>query len=351
MTGKHCQPTEQREPARRGYTLAEKVSFLRQSETYGISAGPVEVIETHMSWVFLTDKYAHKLKKPVRYDYLDFRGLEARRHSCEEEVRLNRRLAPKVYIGVVALVADASGRLHLDGEGTPVDWLVRMHRLPAERMLDYAIRGKRVQRGDPQAVACLLADFYGRTEPAAMSPLEYRRRLGAAALQNRDILAHPEFNLPAARVAAIYEALVRELGVAAMQFEVRLNAGCVVEGHGDLRPEHVYLGPEPAVIDCLEFSRDFRILDRADELAYLAMECERLGAPEVGTEILETCCRLIGDAPPAELIHFYKAHRAFLRARLAIVHLRDEEVRDRQKWRPRTLEYLALADAYARRLG
>ncbi len=351
MTGENCQPTEQCEPARRECTLAEKVLFLRQPGTYGIAAGSVEVVETHMSWVFLTEKYAHKLKKPVLYDYLDFRSLEARRHNCEEEIRLNHRLAPKVYVGVVPLVVDASGCLRLDGKGTPVDWLVRMHRLPAERMLDSAIRRGRIQSSDLQAVAHLLADFYGRAEPVAISPPEYCCRLAGAIQQNRDILEHPEFSLPTDKIMAVYESLVRNLRVAAMQFEARLNAVCVVEGHGDLRPEHVCLGPEPAIIDCLEFNRDFRILDRADELAYLAMECERLGSASTGAEILETCCRLIGDTPPAELIHFYKAHRAFLRARLAILHLRDEEVRDRQKWRPRTLEYLSLAEAYAKRLG
>jgi aminoglycoside phosphotransferase family enzyme len=125
----------------------------------------------------------------------------------------------------------------------------------------------------------------------------------------------------------------------------------VVEGHGDLRPEHVYLGPEPAVIDCLEFNRDFRIQDWADELAYLAMECERLGSPGVGKVILETCCRALDDRPPATLIDFYKAYRALLRANLAIQHLRDEDVGDPEKWRLRTAEYLDLAETYAGRLG
>lgn len=350
MTGKRSQPKEQGAPAGRRFTLAEKVAFLSRPEAYGRAASRVETVETHMSWVFLTEEFAHKLKKPVRYDFLDFRSLEARRHSCREEVRLNRRLAPDVYIGTVPLVADAAGGLHLGGDGEPVDWLVRMHRLPAARMLDRAIEAGTVQEGDLQAVARLLADFYDGAVAVAMAPDEYRGRLAAAILENREVLQDPEFALPAATVTAVYEALGRMLVNSGTVFEARVRGGCVVEGHGDLRPEHVCLGPDPAVIDCLEFHRDFRILDRADELAYLAMECERLGSPAAGTEILETCCRLIGDEPPARLIHFYMAHRALLRARLAILHLRDEEVRDQEKWRPRTLDYLALAEAHARRL-
>lgn len=350
MTRKCSQPKVQEGAPERGFALAEKVEFLSRPEAYGGAAGRVETVETHMSWVFLTEKFAHKLKKPVRYDYLDFRSLEARRYSCREEVRLNRRLAPDVYIGTVPLIADASGNLHLGGEGEPVDWLVRMHRLPAARMLDRAIEAGSVQEGDLHAVARRLADFYGGAVAVAMPPDEYRGRLAAAILQNRETLEDPEFALPAATIATVYEALGKMLVREGKIFEKRLHGGCVVEGHGDLRPEHVCLGPKPAVIDCLEFNRDFRILDRVDELAYLAMECERLGSAGAGAEILETCCRLIGDEPSAELIHFYKAHRAFLRARLAILHLRDKEVRDREKWRPRTLEYLVLAEAHALRL-
>jgi aminoglycoside phosphotransferase family enzyme len=350
MIRKSSQPKKQMKLAGSEFALAEKVAFLSRPEAYGSASGRVETVETHMSWVFLTEEFAHKLKKPVRYDFLDFRSLEARRHSCEEEIRLNRRLAPEVYIETIPLVADAAGDLNLGGEGEPVDWLVRMHRLPAVRMLDRAIQAGTIQGGDLLAVARLLADFYGGAAALAMPADEYRGRLAVAILQNKEVLENPDFALPTAMVTAIYEGLGKMLVRNGTIFEERVHGGCVVEGHGDLRPEHVYLGPGPAVIDCLEFKRDFRILDRADELAYLAMECERLGSPAAGTEILETCCRLIGDEPVAELIDFYKAHRAFLRARLAILHLRDEEVRDRQKWRPRTLEYLALAEAYARRL-
>ncbi len=330
--------------------FAEKVAFLGTAEAFPGEAGPVRVVETHMSVVFLTARYAHKLKKPVHYEFLDFRTLSARRRSCREEVRLNRRLAPRVYIAAVPLTVDAAGALHLDGDGEPVDWLVRMHRLPAERMLDAAIWYGTAQTDELQAVARLLADFYRHAVPVAVPPTLFRRRLAAAIRQNRKDLGAAEFDLPVPPVATVCTTLIRTLDDDIAMFERRVRRGCIVEGHGDLRPEHVFLGPEPAVIDCLEFNREFRTVDRADELAFLAMECERLGSAETGTEILEACCRDLGDSPPPRLIDFYKAHRALLRARLSILHLRDDDVAEPDKWRHRALDYLGLAEGYARRL-
>lgn len=303
-----------------------------------------------MSWVFLTDRLAYKLKKPVRYDFLDFRSLEARRRNCRDEVRLNRRLAPKVYIAAMPLVIDAEGGLQLDGEGETVDWLVRMRRLPSERMLDRAIRQGTVRRGELRAVARLLADFYGNAVRVTIPPREFCHGLGNAVMENRRKLEAPEFGLSADAIDTVCKTLDKVLVDQAALFEQRVHHGCIVEGHGDLRPEHVYLGPEPAVIDCLEFKREFRILDWVDELAFLAMECEHLGSPGPGKEILETCCRELDDEPPAALIHFYKAFRALLRAKLSILHLRDADTSDPEKWRRQATEYLALAETYAGRL-
>ena len=350
MTKGHNPVAMPSDPADRRIRLAEKVAFLKRPDTYPDAPPGVEVVETHMSWVFLTESFAHKLKKPVRYEYLDFSTLEARHWNCEEEVRLNRRLAPRVYIAAVPLVVDAEGNLRLDGEGETVDWLVRMWRLPSERMLDQAIARNMVQTGELQAVARLLADFFRSAIRVTIPPSGYRRRLGESIAGNRRELEAPEFELSIEAVGAMCETLDRILIEEAPLFEQRVRRGCVVEGHGDLRPEHVYLGPKPAVIDCLEFNRDFRLQDWADELAYLAMECERLGSPGAGRTILETCCRELDDRPPARLIDFYKAYRALLRANLAIQHLRDEDISDPEKWRRRTAEYLKLAEIYAGRL-
>jgi len=130
-------------------------------------------------------------------------------------------------------------------------------------------------------------------------------------------------------------------------FDRRAMEGRVVEGHGDLRPEHVSLESPPVIFDRLEFNRSFRIIDPADELAFLAMECERLGAPQVEQELFGVYHRITGDHPPLQLVHFYKAHRACVRARLAIWHLRDLEKSVWPRWRTVAGEYLRLAESYA----
>lgn len=129
--------------------------------------------------------------------------------------------------------------------------------------------------------------------------------------------------------------------------EERARDGRIVEGHGDLRPEHVHLGPEPAVIDCIEFDRDLRVLDAVEELAFLAMECEDLGAAEVGAWFLEIYGRESSDVPDSRLVEFYKSHRALTRAKLAAWHLEDPTVPDPERWRRRTRRYLELAGVHA----
>lgn len=276
--------------------IEAKLRFLGQADAYPGCRSRPEVVETHMSWVFLTERWAYKLKKPVRYDYLDFSTPEARRRDCEEEVRLNRRLAPSVYLGTLALTRDAAGRLALEGEGEPVDWLVKMRRLPRRRMLDQLIRRREVGEADIRRLALTLARFHRACPRAALGGAEYLERLAGKARDDLGQLALPAFGLPAdlvERVAAAQRDLLR---TGREDFAERARAGRIVEGHGDLRPEHVCLEAEPLVIDCLEFARDFRILDTADELAFLAMECERLGAAWIGPVLFEAYNRERGDA-------------------------------------------------------
>ena len=326
--------------------LESKVEFLGRPDAYPEAPSPVEAVETHMSWVFLTDAHAYKLKKPVRYAYLDFSTVEARRLNCEEEVRLNRRLAADVYLGVIPLVLGAEGRLCVGGPGEAVDWLVQMRRLPAERMLDHLIRSGAVKQAEISLLARRLAHFYAQAAPDSITPQAYRQSLAERIEANLRELASPEFGLGQDVPEGITRSQLGFLESHAELFDSRVRQGRIVEGHGDLRPEHVCLLPEPVVIDCLEFNREFRILDPADELGYLALECERLHAPEVGRWLLKSYTEASGDAPPAALLHFYQSCRAVLRAKLAIWHLRDDGRHPQNKWVATAMEYLELAQRH-----
>lgn len=329
--------------------IEEKVALLGKPEVYPGAVRRVEIIETHFSWVFLTERNVYKLKKPVRYHGLDFTTLAARRHNCEQEVTLNRRLAPDVYLGTVALTRTGHGGLELDGRGPILDWLVAMRRLPAARMLDAAIRAGTVSADEVRRVSLLLADFYRRAAPVTLDPDAYRQRFATAVRANQVELTAPTYGLPGKQIAALTRAQEHFLRDQGHLLARRAQDGRVVDAHGDLRPEHICLTPEPVIIDCLEFDPELRRLDPADELAYLALECERLGAPALGADILRHYREATGDDCPAALMHFYTVFRACLRAKIAIWHLADCLPAEREHWSERARSYLDLAASHADR--
>ena len=329
-----------------GPDLAAKVLFLADPQSYAEPTGRVDAVETHMSWVFLTDRHAWKLKKPVRQSYLDFSTEAARQHFCAEELRLNRRLAQDVYLEIVPLTIDADGRLRLGPGGAVVDWLVKMRRLPAERMLERMIRAGSVHADDVRRIVGALCRFYRGCAPVAMGESEYRERFAAGIADNLAELGSREFALPLSIIEPICARQMAFLERAGALLDARVCDGRIVEAHGDLRPEHICLEREPQIIDCLEFSVDLRLLDTADELGFLALECERLGAAWMRRSIFETSAELSGDAPPDALVHFYQSCRACLRAKIAIWHLKEPALTEPSKWTTQALEYLRLAGSH-----
>jgi aminoglycoside phosphotransferase family enzyme len=340
---------EQRErPVRTaGVPLAEKVAFLRRPGSYAHQPAAVEAIETHMAWVFLADGEAFKLKKPVRYAFLDFASLGARLRACREEVRLNRRLAGDVYRGVVPLVRLPGAGLAVGGAGETVDWLVHMRRLRRGDFLDARLAAAGVTAEEVRRVVQRLVGFYREAHPVPITPGAYRQRFRQDIRENRhEILELGELlraDLPEEAVEELARGQLAFLDAAAPLFDARVAAGRVVDGHGDLRPEHVCLEAEPVIIDCIEFNSDFRIVDPLDEIAYLAVECARLGAPATGKAFPAAYRELSGDDPPEALTAFYGSFRAFLRARIAIWHTRDGEILHPDHWVERTGDYLRLA--------
>jgi aminoglycoside phosphotransferase family enzyme len=325
--------------------IAEKVALLSSVSAYPHAPPDVHIVETHMAYVFLAGQFAFKMKKPVRYEFLDFTSLAAREFTCREELRLNRRLAPGIYLGVMPLTRDAAGRLALEGAGTTVEWLVKMKRLPAERMLDAAIAARTVTEGDIAGVAQHLDRFYRSAEPVEQSLETVWDRFAAEHRRNAEMLSNRKFDLDRHLTGEVLERLVLALEAVRPLLAVRIANGAIIEGHGDLRPEHICLVTPPVIIDCLEFNRDLRLVDPFDEIAYLDLECRRLGAAWIGAKLLDTLGRELAPPPPPGLVDFYRASRALLRARLALAHLTEPDPRTPEKWEPRARAYVELADA------
>ena len=334
--------------------VTTKVAHLSRADSYPFPAATVEVVETHMSWVFLVGDFVYKMKKPIALPFVDFRTLSARKYFCEESLRLNRRLAPSVYLDVVPLIVDNSSHLQLEGRaqaGTEtVEWLEKMRRLPEALMLDQAIEQGTVTAADARRVAKRLAIFYRDAKRTTLTAEAYRRKLRDEIERHFEVLAAPDFDLPVPILSTLKTSLLGFLDNNPALFDTRVDEGHVVEGHGDLRPEHICLLAEPVIIDCLEFDRAVRTKDTVNELAFLAMECELASAAFVGKQVLDTYSQETGDQPPTALIDFYKLNEAIVRARLAALHIRDHPVEVHAHWLGRARAYLKLAENYQQAL-
>lgn len=324
----------------------QKTAFLKDRNNYEEGPGLVEVKETHMSFVFLTEDFVYKLKKPVKIDFLDFTTLESRKRNCEEELRLNKRLAEDVYLKLIPLNYK-DGKLKLGGAGKTVDWLVKMKRLKEEEMLDYVIRTGKVKMELVKKAARKLANFYKTSPPVTMSPNQYIDRLEDRIKTNYKALQDPDFNLSEPLLKKITVGQSRFLRSNSALFIRRVQDGRILESHGDLKPEHISLRTPPVIIDCLEFKKDLRIMDTAEELAFLAVECELLGNEEVGAVFFQEYEQVTKDNIPILLKYFYKSKQAVLRSRFAIWHIKETRYRGNIKWKRRAENFLKLAEKYA----
>lgn len=318
-----------------------KVDFLKQPLSYFDFSGEISVKETHHSWVFLTDQYAYKLKKPVKNEYHDYTTLRKREYNCREELRLNRRLAAPIYLDVVPLCRDVAGKLSLDGNGQVIDWLVKMKRLPEEWMLDTAIKDNSLTAVEIEGAACRLARFYCNAVPEKIDFPQFFQRMEKELWLCRKVLLNPRFELDRSAVDRLWDQLSILLVRKKPLFRERILQKRIVEGHGDLRPEHVCIRPEPYFIDCLEFSRELRILDPIDDIAYLALECDLLGRPDIGASFFRHYGESCGHEVPESCRIFYKALRALVKARLAITHHLEPQYSRDPEWREKAQNYLA----------
>lgn len=326
-----------------------KVGFLSRPDAYPQVVDHVECKETHMSWVFLAGDRVYKLKKPVRFPYLDFSTIERREAACRAELRLNRRLAPDIYLGVVPLAVVGAG-LAIDGPGTPVDWLIVMRRLDPERMLDQMLLRHRLERADIDRIAEVLAHFYRRVSPVFPSHASYLVKWRRALAYNRRILLDSRFGLPGGEVRRIDHAQRGFLTRFAPVFAARIRAGHIRDSHGDLRPEHIWVGDTIKIIDALEFNAELRAVDPLDEIAFLSVECDLLEAQWIGERIRRRLAVTLGRGAPAALYSFYRCYRASLRARLSIAHLLEPNPRTPDKWPRLARSYLRIAARDAARL-
>jgi uncharacterized protein len=295
----------------------ELLEDLARPEAYPVPRPTtVSVITTHISWVFVTNHEVWKLKRPVDYGFVDYTTLDRRRHFCHEEVRVNRRLAPDVYLGVVPVCLEG-GRYSFGSTGAVVDYAVRMRRLPDSASAEGLLRRGALTHEHLACLAGRLTAFY------ATSASESNER-------SLDVLrANVEENFDQVRpfVGRFVDAdtfeTVRswQLGCLArdsLVFDARREEGRIRDGHGDLRLEHVYFErDQPIVIDAIEFNERFRIGDVAADVAFLAMELDARSRPDLAASFLAAFARESGDYDLYGVVDFYLSYRAWVRGKVA----------------------------------
>jgi aminoglycoside phosphotransferase family enzyme/predicted kinase len=295
----------------------ELLDAMRDPRFYGADPNePVELRETHVSWVFLVGDRAYKLKKPLVLPFLDYGDVAARRRMCQREIALNRPLGGDIYLGVRAVVR-RGGRLRLGADGGgAVDHLVEMRRFDEASTLAAALASGRASARDITAVAGRLARFHAASPPRRQDCNVVARIARTVDGNTESLLRHDELFDPA-RVLATQRFADAFLSGHAALISWRTRTGRVRECHGDLRAEHVLLGEEVRAIDCVEFDDAFREIDVAEDLAFLVMDLTRCGHGELARTLVTRYRDAGGDAGPDELIAFHASIKALVRAKVA----------------------------------
>jgi aminoglycoside phosphotransferase family enzyme/predicted kinase len=318
--------------------LAHLIEALSDPAAYAQPVGEVRVHQTHISAVFLAGRYAYKVKKPVALGFLDFSTLEKRRHFCDEEVRLNRRLAPHVYLGVVPVTRTAAG-LRMEGEGEVVEWAVKMRRLREDATLERRLERGEVRTELVQALALLVARFHARAETGPSIAAFGRFDVVARNVRENFEQSAPQAGVTVSR--AVFERLrartEESLTRLGPLIEKRAEEGMPCDTHGDLHLDHVYLFPEEeppedlVIIDCIEFNERFRFADPVADMAFLVMDLIFHGRRDLARAFAGAYFQASGDTEGRELLAFYTAYRAAVRGKVEGFKLAEQEVPVRER--------------------
>ena len=329
---------------------AEIFKAMSTPDFYPHAVGAIEQRDTIISKVFLTGEFAYKIKKPVNLEYLDFTTLAKRKHFCEQELILNRRLAPEVYLAVVAITLQ-KGRYQLAGEGTPLEYAVKMQQLPEERSMRSLMRRGKIGRESIEALAHTLATFYRKGARG-------RKGLNLGSWQSVWTNAEENFRQTEPFVAEIINtrkfqiirATTRAFLIRRKALFDRRNAKQKIKDcHGDLRTGHVYFTDGIKIIDCIEFNDRFRYADVTSDLAFLAMDIDFEGNPEIAGHLIKAYVDETKDRELYILLDFYKCYRALVRTKVNCFRLKENSHTAQEKSRllRKTGRYLDLSYQYA----
>lgn len=320
-----------------------------EPEIYPHHPHKVEMVQTQMSFIFLTGDYAYKVKKPVNLGYLDYTTLEKRHFFCQQEVELNRRLCPEVYLEVVPIV-ESGGKFQLGGTGEVVEYAVKMRQLPAERMMDRLLLVDKVTAEMVTSIAYKLADFHRK---ASTSPeISSYGSLDAIKINTEENFSQTEKYIGTSISHRAYN-FIKEFTNKFMAeneqlFHKRIAEGRIRDCHGDLHAAHVCFTNGTCIYDCIEFNDRFRYGDVASEVAFLAMDLDRFNRADLSRAFVAAYVQASGDNELLKLLNFYKCYRAYVRGKVESFKLDDPFIADKDTALEAARSYFRLAYRYAR---
>ena len=313
--------------------LNQLIAGLSERSAYSHPLRDVDVRQTHISVVFLAGDFVYKIKKPVQMGFLDFSSLTNRHHFCEEEVRLNRRLAPDVYLGVVPVVQNGTG-LQVEAQGEVVEWAVKMARLPQDVTLQKRVQREEVSTDQIRALARKVAAFHASAERG--EPISSFGRFDVVAGNARENFDQATAQIGTTLSQVVFDRLrqLTEEWLVRLKplMESRARRDVPRDTHGDLHLDHVYLFPEkepPAdlvIIDCIEFNERFRFADPVADMAFLVMDFCFHGRRDLAQLFAEEYFRALGDEEGRALLPFYCAYRAAVRGKVEGFELAEKEI-------------------------
>jgi len=299
------------------------IAALSSPAAYPYPVDDIQLCQTHISLVFLAGDCAYKVKKSVHLDFLDFSTLELRRHFCDEEVRLNQRLAPSVYHGVVP-VTRVGDQLTFEGTGEVIEWAVKMERLPEEATLRHRLGEDTVEVTHLQVLARRIAEFHRNAKRGPA--ISAYARTQAIARNTRENLDDAKSRMASLISPVVHERLRQRMDQVLADLgslmEARAEHGVPCDTHGDLRLDHVYLFPERktpddlVIVDCVEFAERFRYADPVADMAFLVMDLQAQGRRDLARIFAHAYFDASGDAEGHALLSFYTAYRSAVRAKV-----------------------------------
>ena len=307
------------------------VEALIKPEAYDEEPGKIELMQTHISFVFLTKNFVYKVKKAVDFGFLDFTTLEKRRFFCEKELELNRRLCGDMYLEVVPI--NRSNVIKIKGEGETVEYAVKMKRMPQEKMLNRLLEENKVDGKLIDGIAKIIAEFHSKAETnrrisefgsLAIIETNWNENFEQTEGFVSKTISMEDFKLIRER---IYDFMKRNESL----FEKRMAEGRVRDCHGDIHSGNIFVVDRIYIFDAVEFNERFRYSDVASDIAFLAMDLEFRGRTDLSDFFVERYVEYSGDEELMRFLPFYKCYRAYVRGKVVSFKLEDPSINRAEK--------------------